>query len=52
MSQIFEEEIPMNEKQIKELIERLTHIYALVLGWEAKTKRKIVNVADIRKEMK
>ncbi len=38
MNQIFEQEVPMNEAQIKELINRLTHIYALVLGWEAKKK--------------
>ena len=48
MNKISEQQIPMNEKQIKESIERLTHIYALVLGWEAKTKRKIVKVANIK----
>ena len=34
--EIIEELIPMTEEQLKESIEKLTQIYALVYGWQPK----------------
>ena len=36
MTEIREELIPFDEEQLKQVIERLTQIYALVYGWEEK----------------
>ena len=33
---IIEELVPMTEEQLKESIEKLTQIYALVYGWQPK----------------
>lgn len=40
MNEISEHLVPMSEAQIKESIDRLTNIYALVLGWEPKKKQR------------
>ncbi len=36
--------IPMTEEQFQESVDKLTQIYALVLGWERKSDKKAINV--------
>lgn len=43
---LIEELIPFNESQLKNVIEQLTQIYALVYGWKPKERQKDKNTKN------